>query len=277
MSVVSHFTDQNLYGPAGPVASDIKQDLLGDCYLIATMASAARQHPQHIRNMIYYDKYSQSFAVRMYDVTGHRKTIRVTQGELADNIKRKGASWVDNTGKYQRTWPAVVETAYAKMYDSNPSDGLQEGYQKIANGGWPKDAMMAITGSLGTELAFKILPPLTRQASIALFGHKVAVALRRKKVVTLWSVTEKDSRGIVAKALGLPIPQDGLVDNHVYTVMKMTMSHSGWIVTLRNPWGTNMGVGEGKDMKSPIISVALQKLVDTGGLNSFRISDHKLA
>ncbi len=271
------FTDKNLYGPSGPAASDIKQDALGDCYFVATLATVARQRPDYIRNTISYDQVSRHFVVRLFDMAGHIKYIHVTQAELADNIARHGGSRMDNTGKDQIAWPAVFETAYAKMFDSNPKDGLLEGYNKIANGGWPKDAMMAITGFLGTELRYVATPPLSQDQSMELLGARVALALKQKKFVTLWSIPEKDGRTAVQKLAGVPIAQDGLVDNHVYTVLSMKQTpHGGWTVNLRNPWGTNLNIGEGKDSKSALISVTLHTLVSTGGLESFRISDHRL-
>lgn len=271
------FTDKNLYGPEGPVASDVKQDALGDCYFVATLASVARQRPDFIRNTISYDKPSQHFVVRLFDMHGKVQYIHVTQHELADNIARQGGSRMDNTGKDQRAWPAVFETAYAKMFDSNPKDGLLEGYNKVAHGGWPKDAMMAITGFTGDELKFVVNPPLSRAQATELLGSRVARALKLKKFVTLWSIPETDNRTQIAKLAGAPIEQDGLVDNHVYSVISMTQAaHGGWTVNLRNPWGTNLNVGEGKDVKSALISVSLDLLVNTGGLESFRVSDQRL-
>jgi len=45
-----------------------------------------------------------------------------------------------------------------------------------------------------------------------------------------------------------------------------------WLLLLRNPWGTNLNVGEGRDNKSAYITVSLRVLVETGGLQSFRVS-----
>jgi hypothetical protein len=274
-STAPRFTDKNLYGPNGPKPADIKQDNFGDCYFVATLSAVAKDHPLIIKNLISYDKVSQRFIVGLYDLAGKKKHIHVTQTEIIDNIKRRGGSWMDNTGKDAIAWPAVMETAYAKMHDSNPLDGLAEGYKKVVNGGWPKDAMMAIMGNAGTELKFSIQPPLTRAQSIELLGSRVARALKNRRSVTLWSIPEKDNRTLAQKFANVPISQDGLVDNHVYTVLSLSQSNTGaWIVNLRNPWGTNMGVGEGRDSKSANISVSLETLVNTGGLNSFRISHY---
>jgi hypothetical protein len=203
---------------------------------------------------------------------GQVNFIWVNQVELQDNVTRHGGSYVDNTGKYECTWPAVIETAYAKMFDSNPADGLGQGYQKIINGGWPSDAMMAITGNVGTKVTYINYVKLGTEGSVALLGARVSTALTQHKSVTLWAVPEKDTRSFWQRLTNAPIPQDGLVDNHVYTVISLVQNGTDWKVTLRNPWGTNMGVGEGKDTSSATITISLQSLVSTGGLESFQVS-----
>jgi peptidoglycan hydrolase-like protein with peptidoglycan-binding domain len=267
------FTDKNLYGPNGPSSSDIKQDAFGDCYFVATLGAVADQNPKLIQDAIYYDAFSTQFRVKLHDLSGKPKYIWVTQAELEDNVNRQGGSWVDNTGLYERTWPAVMETAYAKMFDKNHKNGLGEGYSKIINGGWPSDAMIAITGSAGNQVTYAYYLKLGTAGSVAVLGSKVAVALEQRKSVTLWSVPEKDSRTMMEKLSGKPIPQDGLVDDHVYTVLKTVQKGTDWDVTVRNPWGTNMGVGEGMDTTSPTLTISLQALVATGGLQAFQVSN----
>ncbi|BDC47810.1 hypothetical protein F183_A01260 [Bryobacterales bacterium F-183] len=255
------FHGDNLYGPNGPSQNDIKQDAFGDCYFVATLGAVAMQNPKGIKDAIYYDESTQQFRVRLYKTNGQVKYIWVTQAELEDNVNRQGGSYIDNTGLYERVWPAVIETAYAKMFDSNPNDGLGEGYQKIINGGWPSDAMMAITGNAGSQVSYTYYLKLGVDGSVAVLGGKVATALQQHKSVTLWSVPENGAT------------QDGLVDDHVYTVISMLQQGTDWRVTVRNPWGTNMGVGEGKDQTSPIMTLSLRTLVTTGGLQSFRVSN----
>lgn len=132
--------------------------------------------------------------------------------------------------------------------------------------------MMAITGNTGTRVAYINYPKLGMIGSVALLGSKISVALDQHKSVTLWSVPEKDSRSFWQRLTGAPIPQDGLVDDHVYTVLSIARAGRDWNITLRNPWGTNMGVGEGKDTESATMVVSLQSLVATGGLESFQVS-----
>lgn len=267
-----NFTDQNLYLGGGPSPNDIKQDAFGDCYFVATLGAVAQQNPQLIKNAIHYDAASQKFRVKLHDLKGNVKYIWVTQAELEDNVKRHGGSYVDNTGKYERTWPTVIETAYAKMFDTNPQDGLGQGYQKIINGGWPSDAMVAVTGSPGTEMRYQYYPKLGLAGSVAVLGARVSVSLTLKKSVTLWVVPEKDTRNFWQILTGAPVPQDGLVDDHVYAVVSLARNGTDWKVTVRNPWGHNVNVGEGRDTKSAHITVSLQKLVQTGGLEAFQVS-----
>ncbi|MCB9385860.1 MAG: hypothetical protein H6509_14720 [Bryobacterales bacterium] len=266
------FTDQNLYIGGKPAARDIKQDVFGDCYFVATLAAVAFEDPAMIQSAIYYDAKSEQFRVRLYETNGARKYIWVTQAELHDNVRRQGGSYVDNNGKYERIWPCVIETAYAKMHDKNPADGLGQGYKAIISGGWPWDGMMAITGNKGNTIKYKQYPKLGANGSLEVLGARVAAALNSHKSVTLWSVPERDPRNFVEKLFGVKIPQDGLVDNHVYTVLAITRNGTDWTVKVRNPWGTNMGVGEGQDKASAYMTVSLRKLVTTGGLESFQTS-----
>lgn len=268
---VRRFDANSLWGAGGPKRDDIQQDAFGDCYFDATMAAVAQQNPGLIQNAIHYDAKTGEYTVRLYDSNGKPQTIRVTQDEVADNIARRGGSTADNTHQDQRIWPAVMETAFAKMHDSNPADGLDEGYNAVINGGWPKDAMQAITGSKGDEIRYSRSWWEPESMALDSMGRQAQAALANGRPVTAWSVPEH-GQSWLDKILGRPAPQDGLADNHVYNVDRVYQNDKGeWMVTLRNPWNTNMGVGEGKDTASPTIDVPLSTLVDTGGLEAFTV------
>jgi hypothetical protein len=268
-----HFTDQNLYGPQGPSPADIEQNDFGDCYFVATLAALAQQSPKVIRDAIYYDPNTQQFQVRLYDLKGRKRYIWVTQTELQCNVNSGGGSTVDNTGKYERVWPDVIEAAYAKMY-SNPNDsmGIASGYLNVFRGGVPADALMTITGSAGTEVAYELYLTLGRAKSVAVLGGRVAAALRQHKSVILRSKAESPS--LLQYVTGTPAIQDGLVNRHDYSVVSMQQNGTDWNVTARNPWNTNMDVGEGKDTPSATITVSLKSLVATGGLRAFQVSSY---
>lgn len=261
------FSDQNLYGPGGPVVTDIEQDLIGDCYFVATLGSLAREAPSVIKNAIFYNSTAQQFRVRLYK-GGSVCYIWVTQAELQDNVTRRGGSTVDDTGVNERIWPMVIETAFAKMYDADPTDGLGQGYRKLNEGGFASDALLAITGNSGTKLTYQYYFGLGTSGSVYLLGSRAASALQQHKGVTLSTDPEQDSRSLFQRLTGAAIPQDGLVDNHVYVVISMTKNGLDWNIKLRNPWGNNSNVGEGRDTASAELTVSLRKLVDTSGLES---------
>ena len=258
------FDAADLYGKGGPTAADIRQDALGDCYFVATLGALANQRPDLIRNAISYDAKTGDFTVKLHD-GGKEKSIVVTQADLAYNVSRQGGSTIDNTGKDGPAWPAVIETAFAKMKDSNPADGLKQGFDRIGGGGWAPDALETITGSRGTEFGYSKGFFESEDAAIGKLGKQIDAALGNGRPLTL--STDPERRSLWQMAFGGE-KQDGLVDDHVYVVEGARKTADGdYVLTLRNPWGTNAGV-EGGSVTGPTIDVSLKTLVETGGLES---------
>jgi hypothetical protein len=261
------FDAASLWGKEGPTQADIRQDSLGDCYLVATLAAVAQQQPDRIRDAISFNAETGSYSVRLFDSNGRARSFEVTQADVADNIARRGGSTADNSGTDQRIWPAVMEVAYAKMLDSDHANGIEEGYTDLSDGGWPQDAMQAITGDRGSETRFSQGMFEGRGAALDRLAGQVDAALGNDRPVTLWSVPE--NRSMWDRITGGQGRQDGLVDNHVYSVESIRRDANGeWQVTLRNPWATNAGV-EGGNVQGPLITVPLSTLVETGGLQAF--------
>jgi hypothetical protein len=253
------FDQSDLYGPSGnPSEQDIQQNSIGDCYFVATLGAVADQQPGRIKDAISYNPLTGTFSVKMYKPDGTAVTIPVTQQDILDNKSRAGGSKLDNGGG--PIWPAVMETAYAKMNDGNWSDGLAQGYNKIGAGGFGRDGTMAVTGSSGTDLvpATVWFFPTTLKSDI-LF-NQVSAALAQGKPVTLSTDPESGTA------------QDGLIDNHVYVVDRIYKDANGNVkVELRNPWGTNINAGEGTNTSSATITADLNTLINTHGLECFNV------
>ncbi len=262
------YTGGDLYGRGGPTASDIKQDQLGDCYFVATLGAMANKTPGAIRDAISYNPRTGNFSVKLYS-NGKAETITVTQADLRYNIARQGGSRVDNTGGRGPIWPAVLETAYAKKLDTNHRDGLKQGFDTLGAGGKARNAMEVLTGSRGTDIVYSKGRYESDQNALDRLGKQAQAALANGRLLTLSTDPEKDTRSFFDRLTGQPIKQDGLVDNHVYVVESVTKVGNDYQVTLRNPWGTNNGVGEGRDSASALITVNLSTLVKTGGLEYF--------
>lgn len=265
------FDDKSLYKGDSPKPSDIRQDSIGDCYYVSAIGSLAQQNPKAIQDAISYDPSTDSFNVTMYrkepqalpfpHMATKAVTINVTQEELAYNLTRKGGSTVDNNPcKDGASWPMVMETAYAKMHDSDPADGLKEGFDKIGRGGWPGDAMFAVTGKDSRTVSFdegltSFLPTYDLKKN-AIY-NQVDDALESGKPVTL-SVKDES---LIARISG---KQDNLVDNHAYMVTDIRRDENGEVwVKLRNPWGHNND-GEGTDSSNAEVEVKLSDLHASG-------------
>lgn len=269
------FTDKNLYGPSGhPRAADINQDALGDCFFVAPLGALAQEQPGRIENSIQYDAAKGSFTVTLYKeqgtglfgLTGSEvKPVRieVSQADIEYDIKRKGGSTMDNTGKDAPAWPAVLETAFAKMHDKN----LEKGFDAIAEGGKAHNSMFALTGVHSEKFDRSSVESLGVDKAM----EKLDDALKADRPVTLSTDPEKTSS--LFGLIGTDAPQDGLVDNHVYMLERVYKDPASGevMVQARNPWGSNQNVGEGHDTPNASITVKLKDIVEGGGLECFDI------
>jgi Calpain family cysteine protease len=259
------FDAADLYGRGGPTARDIVQDDIGDCYFVATLGAVANQNPGAIRNAISYDARTQSFNVTLHQ-NGRPVTVNVTQADLNYNISRNGGSSVDNTGRDGPVWPAVMETAAAKLLDTNHRNGLREGFDSLNEGGKARNAMETITGWKGRDFTYSRGMFETENAALDRLGNQAQTALANGRPLTL--STDPERRSIADIVAGREGTQDGLADNHVYVVESARKVNGEWQVTLRNPWASN-NAGEGRDSNSPTITVNLRDLTRTGGLEYF--------
>lgn len=135
------FTPANLYravqGQLAPNQSDVEQDKINNPMFVASILSLATNNPQHIQKIIGYDYQELEFLVNFFSpVSGkYDHLITVGQKEIAANIKRKGASRVDNDDANAPLWPTVLEVAFAKRL----SKDLEKGYQALSQQKNPDD------------------------------------------------------------------------------------------------------------------------------------------
>ncbi|MEH6417777.1 C2 family cysteine protease [Pseudomonas sp. CGJS7] len=268
MSPKPTYTAENLYSGSGktdlPHGYDIRQDNFQDCYYIAVLGATADRQPDRIKDAIRYDAAKGSFFVSLYeekDGKPSKREIEVTQADIKENIALGGGGTADNTGKNTPIWPSVMEAAFAKTRDSNPADGLAEGYNAIG-GGWSRQAMYALTGEKGTDIG---LAEANTLGSDKVF-ERVRDAIGEGRAVTLSTDPEPGAK------------QDGLNDNHVYMVNRIYKDDAGKVmVELRNPYARNDYVGEGLDKKSATVDVKLDDLLSTGGFEEINIGPARAA
>lgn len=227
--------DEDLYA-GDPKGSDVNQDGIGDCYLVATMSAIANADPQWIKDRISYDPQRGTFGVTMWDGTEWRH-ITVTQSDVDANIAAHGASGVDVPGGVNPSaplWPAVLESAYAKM--KAPGQGIAG----IESGVTPP-ALEALTGNNGEW----IIPATEWMTPSQNIDTQITEALNGNQPVMLsTSVLTGNVTGLSAQ--------------HVYSVEGISGTGSDATVTLRNPWGADDG--------PPVITARLGDLIGTNPL-----------
>ncbi len=96
-----------LFGPDGPVWSDVDQGAVGTCYFLARLAALAKTHPQHIRDMVT-ELGDGTFVVKFLNQEGERVYVRV-DGDLY----RDGNILYADRGAGNAMWVAIIEKAWA--------------------------------------------------------------------------------------------------------------------------------------------------------------------
>jgi uncharacterized protein YukE len=222
------WTEKDLYD-GDPLSDDVNQDAIGDCYLISTMAAVAHADPQRIRDRIAYNPQTGEFDVTLWD-GGTWRHISVTQADIDANIKARGGSAVDNYPSAGKPlWPAVLESAYAKLKGTDLK-GIETG--RLAP--W---AMEALTGNDG-----KWVIPATEWFTTQHIDTQITDALHNHQPVT-----------VSTSLFG-----GDLQSRHVYSVEGISGTGSDAVVTLRNPWGADNG--------QSVITTRLGDLVGTNPL-----------
>lgn len=286
------FTNNDLYGSSGrPQASDIDQDDLYNCYLLAPMGALADRQPERIRDMVSYgpsqtNPNANVFAVMLYRPDGTHERIEVSSAEVQDNIRRDGGSRADNS-RDAPIWPAVIESAFAKLHDPDRSNGrLNDAYDYIGKpngGGALDDGMYALTGDAGRRLRITGGAASTDQGSSTRSDPNEqptfsARSNRREDMTEQQAYTEVrtalDNGRPVTLSTRTTEVNDGLFEGHGYAVTGIERRDDGhaW-VTLRNPYAHNNDFGESErgNTSDASLSVRLDRIVASGAIGEFNI------
>ena len=234
---------------------------------MSPLGALADQQPDQIRDAIDYDPKKETLTVTLYE-HGHDRflglksepkpvQVEVTQADLQVDFKRSA-----NRARVENPpiWPAVMEAAYAKM-GKEPSETMEQRFNKIGNGGYPKDAICALTG----ETPLRVSATDAKQATPEKVFGQLDGALKAGRPVLLSSNFVKT------------MPTDGLIQGdhgagHVYIMEGVSKDNQGNIaMTLRNPWGHNVAPTYGTNSPSPTIEVDLKTVLDNGHVDDLQI------
>lgn len=224
------FVDENgIPGKGGAHPSDINQGtLLGDCYLLATLAGLAAQQPELIERMVRANPDG-TYTVTFYDKKGKPVDVTVT-GDLPTHPGEQATAALGDRGVdgNPEVWVPIIEKAYAQY---------RGGYDVIGDGGRTEDAMQTVTGLKAT-----------RQDALTVSFNAFNQAFKEGRAIGLASLSKEtldpgffDSaipgiiRGSARPNYRKPYDDGTLVSRHAYYVVGV--DEATQTVRIRNPWG----------------------------------------
>lgn len=209
----ANFASRPLFSEAGPLADDVRQGALGNCYVHAPLSAIAGSNPRRLRETVA-DLGDGTYAVQLHRPGGRKVFYRVdadlpvvnhpSQSPVNAGLGAAGALWV-----------AVVEKAFAFHRAAVGS------YESIGTGGWFDEtfASLGVTSHADRWIAeFRSSSDVLNRIADELAAGRVVV------VGTRASAGREDAM---------------LVDAHAYAVVKV--DRAGQTVVVRNPWGVDGG------------------------------------
>jgi len=206
----------------GASGSDVAQNYLGDCYLMAAMSAVAHTHPDVIEKAFVL-KDDGTYDVTLYAEEGGKLVPHVVN--IDAELPRNGwyGYYYAGAKNPKELWPALLEKAIAKW----------KGSYNAIQGGLPEDAMQWLTGkkSIAVDL---------RKAGTTADGTFATLdaAVKAGKPITAVTLSDKSAK----KYAGTNIYTD-----HTYTVWGTSVENGVRYVHLRNPWGEGEPAGNGRD------------------------------
>jgi type VI secretion system secreted protein VgrG len=198
----------------GPSPTDVKQGAIGDCYLMAAMASVANTNPEILEKNI---KENPDGTVTVTLCDGGKPVDVVVDKEVPVGRFIGGQKYGKSTQKNE-LWVSMVEKAYAEQF------GKGDGYEGIGHGGYTEDAMSHITcGKSDREYnsSYDMDDPASRQEFLDVVS--------KANTQPVAASSPHDDAKWYELGLGLP-------SGHAYSVTGVTKNKKGQdIVHIQNP------------------------------------------
>jgi hypothetical protein len=196
-------TNLSLWG-TGPVADDVNQGNIGDCYFLSTLAAFAGTNPSKL-NEAAVDLGDGTYAVQFYNAQNRPVYVRVSNRFASGGFD--GFEFA-HLGANNTIWAMVMEKAFCYFRTGANT------YSSI-DGGWMGEAY----SDLGVANTF-FSPSSFSESS---FYAMVSTDLAQEKPVTLAASNAPD-----------------VVNDHAYTLVSVSIDSNGIThYVIRNPWGAS--------------------------------------
>ncbi len=209
-------TNVTLFNSGGPSYLDVEQGVVGDCWLLASLAEVADRAPQVIQNMFVSDGTTvvNGSTVGLYSVLLFTPTEVPFYVEVDTELPSAGNYYdhLENDRGTQALWVALAEKAYAEANTLNlviTSAGGQDSYDAM-NEGDPAWALQAITCNPASDSS-----------------------INPTKLATDWN-----AGCLIVLCTPNNPPSSDIVGNHCYAVVGYNASN-GPQFQMFNPWGDN--------------------------------------
>ncbi len=213
---------QLFVGGASP--TDPSQGGIGDCYLVSSASALALNCPEVLQKLIK-DNGNGTYTVTFKRYDAKSKSYKDDPVTVSNSFPMKGSDTLyaaaPRTNGTRELWFPVLEKAYAAW---------KGGYDAIRSG-YPYEIFEACLGAPGKHFDPRV------EDSSKIFAS-VQKALQAKKPVVVWTGVESAERSYT---------NTGLVADHAYTVLGVSVKDGQRVVELRNPWGCTEPRGNGVD------------------------------
>ena len=232
-------------------AADLCQGALGDCWLVAALASAA-EYPDSIRAAFLTKEYNPRgrYDVRLYDKRIEKFVVVTVDDRIPCPKGTKKPRFLKPNGS--ELWAIILEKAFAKLYGS---------YIDL-DGGMSKNAWIALTG----DYVHQFNRPLSSQTWTLNKEHRnenSKLEYDSDEMFRLLKRYTKTKALLAASAhpkTESTHSSNGLVASHAYSILEARDAVSGAMVgvggtkfrllRLRNPWGKFEWTGAWSDKSS---------------------------
>ncbi len=222
-----------LFSKDGPNMDDVQQGYMGDCWLLATLASIVNVKPEIIKNMIVENPESNTV-----DVTLQRElepgmfikevyTVKKSLFHVKKGLFGKTRSLMSKSK--ETIWVQMIEKAFS-AYFANDEDAIDYrniagSYENYGRDYTEKDAFKIILGN-EANFAYKLDKS---SANVEILFKMIKEALDNKTPL-YYSTDENGLKDIEG---------DKVFAKHAYSLIGSEEKNGKYFIKLRNPWGEN--------------------------------------